>query len=62
MVALAAQHGARVTIGCSGSSLSEVVYHFNVKGSLQEGQFVATEPDGSKSSCPDSGIKYAPKN
>ncbi|CAF3499172.1 unnamed protein product [Fusarium graminearum] len=60
--ALASQHGARVTIGCQGSTLSEVWYHFNVQGSIQEGQFVATEPDGSKSSCPSSGIKYAPKN
>lgn len=60
--ALAGQHGARVTIGCKGKTLSEVWYHFNVKGSLQEGEFVATEPDGSKGSCPDSGIKYAPKN
>jgi ribonuclease T2 len=59
--ALAEHHGARVTIGCSNGSLSEVWYHFNVKGSLQDGQFVSTEPDGSKSSCPDSGIKYAPK-
>ena len=60
--ALAGQHGARVTIGCKGKTLSEVWYHFNVKGSLQEGEFVAAEPDGSKGSCPDSGIKYAPKN
>ncbi|GKU10609.1 ribonuclease t2 family protein [Fusarium langsethiae] len=60
--ALASQHGARVTIGCKGSSLNEVWYHFNVQGSLQEGEFVASEPDGGKSSCPDSGIKYAPKN
>ncbi|KAF4487993.1 ribonuclease T2 family [Fusarium agapanthi] len=59
--ALAEHHGARVTIGCSNGSLSEVWYHFNVKGSLQDGQFVSTEPDGSKSSCPDRGIKYAPK-
>ncbi|KAF5630462.1 ribonuclease T2 family [Fusarium sp. NRRL 25303] len=59
--ALAEHHGARVTIGCSNGSLSEVWYHFNVKGSLQDGQFVSTEPDGSKSSCPDTGIKYAPK-
>ncbi|CAJ0554604.1 Ff.00g131170.m01.CDS01 [Fusarium sp. VM40] len=60
--ALASQHGARVTIGCKSKTLNEVWYHFNVQGSLQEGQFVASEPDGGKSSCPDSGIKYAPKN
>ncbi|KAM5352932.1 hypothetical protein ACJ41O_005654 [Fusarium nematophilum] len=60
--ALAAQHGAEVTIGCQGGKLNEVWYHFNVKGSLQDGDFVTSEPDGSKGSCPDSGIKYAPKN
>lgn len=59
--ALEAQHGAEVTLGCSGKYLSEVWYHFNVKGSLQDGTFVASDPDGSKSSCPSTGIKYVPK-
>ncbi|KAH7150154.1 ribonuclease T2-like protein [Dactylonectria estremocensis] len=60
--ALEAQHGAAVTLGCSGSNLNEVWYHFNIKGSLQEGKFVAAAPDGSKSSCPSTGVKYAPKS
>ncbi|KAF5020316.1 hypothetical protein F66182_7692 [Fusarium sp. NRRL 66182] len=60
--ALAAQHGAPVTIGCDGNSLNEVWYHYNVKGSLQEGEFVVSEPDGTKGSCPSSGIEYTPKN
>ncbi|KAK7422657.1 Ribonuclease T2 precursor (RNase T2) [Neonectria punicea] len=59
--ALVAQHGAEVTLGCNGAYLDEVWYHFNVQGSLQEGTFIASTPDGSKSSCPTSGIKYAPK-
>ncbi|RSL95219.1 Ribonuclease Trv [Fusarium ambrosium] len=59
--ALEEQHGAQVTLGCSGKNLNEVWYHFNVQGSLQEGTFVPSDPDGSKSSCPDSGIKYLPK-
>ncbi|KAF4464393.1 ribonuclease t2 family [Fusarium albosuccineum] len=59
--ALAEHHGAAVTVGCDGNNLNELWYHFNVQGSLQEGTFVASEPDGSKGSCPDSGIKYLPK-
>ncbi|KAH6887131.1 ribonuclease T2-like protein [Thelonectria olida] len=60
--ALEAHHGAEVTLGCSGKYLSEVWYHFNVQGSLQQGSFVASDPDGSKSSCPSTGIKYVPKS
>ncbi|KAI5460089.1 ribonuclease T2-like protein [Mariannaea sp. PMI_226] len=60
--ALEEQHGAPVTIGCNGKYLDEVWYHFNVRGSLQEGTFVAADPDGTKSSCPSTGIKYVPKN
>ncbi|KAF7552918.1 hypothetical protein G7Z17_g3999 [Cylindrodendrum hubeiense] len=60
--ALEAQHGAKVTLGCSGKYLDEVWYHYNVKGSLQDGTFVAADPDGSKSSCPTTGVKYVPKN
>jgi len=36
-------------------------YHFEVRGSVQTGDFVPASPDGSKSSCPDTGIKYIPK-
>ncbi|KAL6808066.1 ribonuclease T2 [Trichoderma sp. SZMC 28013] len=59
--ALSKQHGADVTLSCEGKSLNQVYYHFNVKGSLQDGQFVAAAPDGSKSTCPDS-VYYDPKN
>ncbi|UKZ73556.1 hypothetical protein TrVFT333_001203 [Trichoderma virens FT-333] len=59
--ALSQQHGADVTLGCEGKSLNQVWYHFNVKGSLQDGQFVSTAPDGAKSTCPDS-VYYDPKN
>lgn len=60
--ALETQHGAGVTLGCSGKVLNEVWYHFNVRGSLQQGTFVAANPDGSKSTCPSTGIKYTPKS
>ncbi|RFU34240.1 hypothetical protein B7463_g2081, partial [Scytalidium lignicola] len=59
--ALTAAHGFPVTIQCSGGALNEIWYHFNVRGNVQGGDFVATFPDGSKSSCADTGIKYIPK-
>ena len=59
--ALEGKHGAAVTIGCDGDELNEVWYHFNVQGSLQDGEFVATDPAGtSGASCPDT-VSYSPK-
>ncbi|KYK56947.1 Ribonuclease Trv [Drechmeria coniospora] len=54
------KHGAKVTLGCKGKVLNEVWYHFNVRGSLQEGKFVAAMPDGTKSTCPPR-VQYEPK-
>ncbi|KAI9777494.1 MAG: ribonuclease T2-like [Peltula sp. TS41687] len=59
--ALSRSTGHKVTIGCRSGELNEVWYHFNVRGSVQTGDFVATDPDGSKSTCPTKGIKYLPK-
>jgi len=59
--ALTAAHGFPVTISCSGGALDEIWYHFNVLGSVQLGEFVPTVPDGSKSDCAATGIKYIPK-
>ncbi|KAK9461432.1 ribonuclease T2-like protein [Lipomyces oligophaga] len=54
--------GHNVTLGCTRSGvLSEVWYHFNVKGRAQDGDYVFSEPDGLKSSCPLTGVKYFPK-
>ena len=53
--------GVTPTISCSGSSLDEVYYYFNMMGSVQTGTFVPTNPVGSSSSCPSTGIKYTPK-
>ncbi|KAK9242776.1 ribonuclease T2-like protein [Lipomyces tetrasporus] len=54
--------GHNVTLGCTHSGvLSEVWYHFNVKGRAQDGEYIFTEPDGIKDSCPETGIKYFPK-
>lgn len=58
--ALQKRHGAPVTLSCKGKALNEVWYHFNVQGSLQEGTFVAAQPDGAKGKCP-SKVQYKPK-
>lgn len=60
--ALSGKHGTSVYLGCGDDgSLSEVWYFFNVKGSVQTGDFIAAEPVGVSDSCPDTGIKYLPK-
>ncbi|KAI9819358.1 MAG: ribonuclease T2-like [Phylliscum demangeonii] len=60
--ALSQVTGHSVTLGCKNGVLNEVWYHFNVRGSLQTGDFVPTEPDGPKSTCPAKGIRYLPKS
>ncbi|BGP52536.1 hypothetical protein JCM8202_003174 [Rhodotorula sphaerocarpa] len=48
--------------GCtSGNELNEAWYGFHTKGPLARGKFIPTSPDGSKSSCPTTGIRYLPK-
>ncbi|GAB0142159.1 hypothetical protein EsHS_00002721 [Epichloe bromicola] len=60
--ALAGRHGAGVTLGCEGDVLNQVWYHFNVRGSLQAGRFVASQPRGtSGGKCP-SRVRYRPKS
>jgi ribonuclease T2 len=54
-------HGTGVTLRCKGKVLNEVWYHFSVRGSVQHGTFIAAAPDGAKSSCPGTGIRYLPK-
>ncbi|KAA6406401.1 MAG: ribonuclease T2 [Lasallia pustulata] len=60
--ALTAPRGVSVVIGCTNSTFNEIWYFYNVLGSVQTGQFESTGPDGSKSSCPSTGIQYLPKN
>ncbi|KAI9669519.1 MAG: ribonuclease T2-like [Trizodia sp. TS-e1964] len=59
--AISSVTGHQVTLGCKSGVFNEVWYHFNVLGSLQTGQFVAADPDGTKSTCPSRGIRYLPK-
>ncbi|KAL9592607.1 MAG: hypothetical protein Q9179_006546 [Wetmoreana sp. 5 TL-2023] len=61
LAALAKPRGVQVSIQCSSSALDEIWYFFHVRGSVQTGTFVPSEPDGSKSDCPATGIKYLPK-
>ncbi|KAI4182293.1 MAG: hypothetical protein L6R41_006076 [Letrouitia leprolyta] len=59
--ALAKPRGVQVAIQCNSGELDEIWYFYNVRGSVQTGDFVPAEPDGSKSNCPATGIKYLPK-
>jgi len=62
--ALSAITGSDVVLGCRRGQLNQAWYSFNVKGSLQTGQFVATAPagKGGRGTCPTKGIKYLPKS
>lgn len=54
--------GMEVVLGCYRGELNQAWYYYNVKGSLQTGDFVPTPPAGSgKGSCPQTGIRYLPK-
>jgi ribonuclease T2 len=59
--ALQAKHGHPTTIGCKNGALNEIWYHYDVQGSVQIGSFIASDPDGTKSTCPATGVKYLPK-
>jgi ribonuclease T2 len=54
--------GMEVVLGCRRGELNQAWYYYNVKGSLQTGDFVPTGPVGTgKGSCPRTGIRYLPK-
>lgn len=60
--ALTDAHDAPVTLGCRGARLTEIWYHYSVRGGVLGGMFVPSEPDGMKSTCPQTGIRYLPKH
>lgn len=63
LAALKAPRGVSVAIQCENTNqLDEIWYFFDVAGSVQTGNFIPTDPDGSKSSCPATGVKYLPKS
>lgn len=55
--------GSAVVLGCTKGALNQAWYSYNVRGSLQTGTFVPTDPAGSggRGTCPTSGIWYLPK-
>lgn len=46
LAALAEPRGVQVAIQCRNSALDEIWYFFDVRGSVQTGTFVATDPGG----------------
>jgi ribonuclease T2 len=48
-------------VGCRSGQLDELWYFYNIRGSLQTGDFVATD-SLTRSNCPSTGIKYLPKS
>lgn len=62
LAALTKPRGVAPAIQCKNGALDEIWYFYDIVGSVVTGTFVATNPDGSKSSCPASGITYNPKS
>lgn len=62
IAALNTPRGVDVAIQCAHKNqLDEIWYFYDVAGSVQTGNFIPSNPDGSKSDCPSTGIKYLPK-
>ncbi|PGH19861.1 hypothetical protein AJ80_03778 [Polytolypa hystricis UAMH7299] len=59
--AISTTFGRPVTLNCKNSVLNEVWYFYNVRGSALLGEYIPTNPAGSTSTCPSTGIKYLPK-
>ncbi|KAF7907735.1 uncharacterized protein EAF01_005321 [Botrytis porri] len=60
--AITAGFGYPATIQCTSSSLNEIWYSFEVRGSVATGTFVPIAPVGQSGDCPSTGIKYVPKS
>ncbi|PHH59500.1 hypothetical protein CDD81_3140 [Ophiocordyceps australis] len=60
LAALKEKHGAPVTLRCKANALTEVWYHYNLRGSLQDGQLVPAAPAGLRGNCPPT-LRYLPK-
>ena len=53
--------GMTPIIQCRYGALDEIWYYFDVRGSVQTGEFVPQNPVAASSRCPSSGIRYLPK-
>ncbi|DAA74875.1 TPA_exp: putative Ribonuclease T2 family [Trichophyton benhamiae CBS 112371] len=60
--AVKSSFGMEITFNCKNGALNEAWYFYNVRGSAQTGEYIPTLPGGSPSTCPDTGIRYLPKN
>ncbi|KAG8972312.1 ribonuclease T2-like [Tulasnella sp. 425] len=59
--AIKASTGYTPSLDCTSSTLNQISYYFNLKGSLIDGTLVPIDAPSS-GSCPSSGIKYPPKS
>ncbi|TQS33887.1 hypothetical protein Golomagni_05754 [Golovinomyces magnicellulatus] len=55
--------GYAAVLSCHADQLNQAWYNFNVRGSLQNGEFLPTPPNthGWAGNCPVTGIRYLPK-
>ncbi|KAJ3477064.1 hypothetical protein NLI96_g10720 [Meripilus lineatus] len=59
--ALKSASGFTPALDCSGTSINQISWYFNLKGSAIDGQFVPIDAP-KKGSCASSGLKYPPKS
>ncbi|KAI9460628.1 ribonuclease T2-like protein [Lactarius psammicola] len=48
------------TLGCSGTTINQISWYFDIQGSLLDGKFIPIDSPVA-SSCASSGLKYPPK-
>ncbi|EZF23968.1 hypothetical protein H112_03444 [Trichophyton rubrum D6] len=60
--AVKSSFGMEITFNCKNGALNEAWYFYNVRGSAQTGEYIPTLPGGTPSTCPETGIRYLPKN
>ena len=61
--ALSKVTGFDAVVSCYRGQLNQAWYYYNVRGSVQTGQFVATNaPVRVRGNCPRRGIRYLPKS
>ncbi|KAL8280767.1 hypothetical protein RQP46_006771 [Phenoliferia psychrophenolica] len=57
-----ARFGQDAIWNCRSGELNEVWYGYTTQGTVTSGTFNPAGPDGTKSTCPSTGIKYLPKS
>ncbi|KAH9003968.1 ribonuclease T2 [Lactarius hatsudake] len=59
--ALKTASGFTPALGCSGTTINQISWYFDLQGSLLDGQFIQIDSPIA-SSCASSGLKYPPKS